>query len=432
MKNSIFPRVFGALKSLGIDSNLPYLIIGNKAINLKMNNAVWNYIYIQKILQIGIDAAREKEAKNPDNIPDEKRKEQSFLLFLAERLMGLNAFLSISAQKDTGFYFAKEYSPDLPRVSLPALKDIYRQRCMEVIEAVNEIWMNIEVNLHCPENQFMLGSTSISKPEAIAELESLKEYRHAVCQMINIQRELDTFSVAEVVGKEEKAEPKKSDGADLPQRELNGEFRKIFLDSEFKWTDQNCLTVVNLEKMFNGQAEPLKQVLDRGFRFSISDNKKPEMFISDQTEWSRYRERSSARFRLRKSSGYFYLLPSLSKKELVYTMEISMKYFEKLVRLFEKAKKVYFKLKLDDIWPDYRIINVSRVDWTDISVNYLDEMLNSIEDAEKENPDGARHMFKVKVIEGILMAPSHRATPLRDSWLEIPLYDDVSTKKAEA
>lgn len=422
MKVSAVSKISNALISLGINGkNLSLLIIANKAVNLELHKAVSDYVYTQKLLRIRIGQVKESKGKKQDVVP-EKENEHHDLFMLVNRLMILNAFLEMSSKKMQLFDITTAESPDFTKELPPALKEIHYQKCLNLIEALNNISSNIEVILRRPEKQISLGSATVEMEGLAKEFETLKEYRHAVCQMINIQRELDCMEASEVVSKKEKPKAKKTDEPGTKKRELSDDFRKIFFSSTLERADLNCPTIVNLENFFKKQSVSLKSVLDAGFEFSISDNEKPGMFISDGIEWEKYKKNASVRFGCNKLFKYFTLLPSLSEDHMHTTLTDGLKYYEQYKDLLEKTKELYFKLKLDEIWPDYKVIHISRTSWTDISLNYLQELLETAEKTAKDNLDGARYIFKEKIIEGILSAPSYRMTPPHDAIPQLSLY----------
>lgn len=201
-------------------------------------------------------------------------------------------------------------------------------------------------------------------------------------------------------------------------------FESIFFSSTLEHADRSCQTIGSLKEMFDNQSESLKALLNAGFQVSISENKRPTMYASDQREWERYGFGASGRFVYSKFYKYVKLSSHLNKEALQKALSDSLDCYNKLMELFFKTKELYFYIKLNEIWPDYREISISRVDWSDISVNTLEKFLAEFPEIITESGlTVARNSFKRGIIEGILAAPSLRATPPSGSWPGISLYD---------
>lgn len=422
-EKSVIWKISQALIGLGINAEkLGILIVGSKAINLELHRLVCDQIYLQRALKIRLTQLKSPKHVIVESVKEDERENQHTLIDLANKLEIVNAFLELSFNKKSAYHLATIEYINVADESVENIAEIYRQTCFDLIEAINNISLNIEVYLRRPETQINLGGVNIDKAELVEKFKELKEYRHAVCQIINIQRELDSFAAHEVTEKKTQSRIKRPKKIDVEKRDLGSDFRVIFLNQDLEREDINCQTIVNLEKLFQEQSPTLRSVIDRGFKFATSDNEKSDYFISDGIEWERYRKNSVVRFSYDNYRKIIWPLPSLSKEQLLSVLADGFNYFERLMALLERTKQIYFELKLNEIWPDYKEIVFSRTDWSDISVNALEGRLQAVKEIAKDNLNGARYMFKEKILEGILYAPSERLIPPREMCPKIPLY----------
>lgn len=426
MQDDTALKVAAVLKGVGINgADVPLLIVDNKAINEELHKTIGDYLYTQRLLRLGTTQIEViKNGKSAESMSlKETEKENASLLNLMIRLMRLNAFLAMSFRKEEKHDLAAAEFTDFADKTLADIIEIHYQKSLDVIQAINNVSSNIEVILRRPESRAKLGFFTLKMEELVREFEAIKKYRHLVCQAINIQREPDYFKAKEIIGEAEPLKLEEPTKAVMADRKLSDEFQKIFFYEAPKGAEINCSTITHLERLFAEQSSPLKALLDLGFKFSLSDNKRPEMFISDKAEWERYKKDSSLRFSYNNRFKYFSLLPDLNENQLLSMLTDGLKYFEWFQSLLEKTKETYFQLKLNEIWSDYNAIEVSRTSWTDISLHDLSKRLEVVAETAKENLNGARHLFKEHIIEGILRAPSERMMPPREYCPQIYLYE---------
>lgn len=410
---------------LGINyENMSLLLVGNKAINLKLHLAMTNYLSIKmqirqrglqeiwKIYDISENEARLKDVTSSiETLLSKSMKDDEEIISLVFDLMRYNALLEIAFQPKKTFSMIKIYHPTLAYMPYSAIVETYYKDCLDFVGALREISESIKEKLFREQTSIRLGGEVIEMDNLRREFEKINKILALIYQMVNALSEFDQENARRILEVMEGDKPKVEEIKPKPvtiQEGVSEGFREIFADPKLGDIDQGCLTFKSLQAFWEIEEPSLGWLLDHKFVFTISDNAKQE----DIHEWKRYREYAIARFVYGGLCRCIELLPNLSEDQLNTAIKDSIVSYNRLMSLFRRVKDVYIQIRLGETWKDFLKIEVSRTSWSNILINYLEEQLDEIVDMEKCNPVGARNLFKEKIVDDILAEPKPARSPV--------------------